>query len=132
MGDYLCCRIPTRHSRGAPDRCGDARSRGSGAPKFCLCHGRLLYYRARFVLAFSVAAGLPPFLSARVCHLYGRSSVDFGLLGTASKDREDRARRAHARLGWYMRIIGGLVSSPFLGRQGETGKRSFVRHAQTY
>ena len=105
---------------------------GGGAPEFCLCHGRLLLYRARFLLALSVAAGLPPFLSARLCHLYGRSSDDFGPLGTESEYREDLACHAHARLVRCMRIIGGLVGSPFLGRQGETGERSFAGHAQTY
>ena len=132
VGDYLCCRIPTRRSRGASDCRRDARDRSGGAPEFCLCHGRLLLYRARFLLAPSVAAGLPPFLSARLCHLYGRSSDDFGPLGKKSEYREDLARHAHARLVRCMRIIGGLVGSPFLGRQGETGERSFAGHAQTY
>ena len=81
VGDYLCCRIPARRSRGASDCRRDARGRGGGAPEFCLCHGRLLLYRAPFLLALSVAAGLPPLLSARLCHLYGRSSDDFGPLG---------------------------------------------------
>src|SRR6266480_979865 len=132
VGDYLCCRIPTRHARGALDRYRAARWRGGGAPEFCLCHGRLLFYRAPFLLALSFAAGLPPLLSARLCHLYGRSSDDFGPLVTESGYREDLASRALACLVWRMRIIGRLVGSSFLGKQGETGERSFASHAQTY
>src|SRR5438445_635984 len=132
VGDYLCCRIPTHRSRGALGCRRDARDHSGGAPEFCLRHGRLLLYRAPFLLALSVAAGLPPLLSARLCHLYGRSSDDFGSLGPESKYREDLARHARARLVRCVRIIGGLVGSPFLGRQGETGERSFAGRAQTY
>jgi len=109
----------TRHAWGALDRYRDARWRGGGAPEFCLCHGRLLFYRAPFLLALSFAAGLPPLLSARLCHLYGRSSDDFGPLVTESGYREDLASRALACLVWRMRIIGRLVGSSFLGNKAK-------------
>ena len=53
---------------------------------------------ARFFLAFPVAAGLPPFLFARLCHLSGCISDDFGWLGTAWEYGEDLARCTHGAL----------------------------------
>src|SRR5262249_33624262 len=115
VDDYLCCRIPAHHSRGAPDRYRGTHGRCGGAPEFCLCHRRLLYYRTPFLLAFPVAARLPPILSARFCHWHRRSSDGLGPLDTASGYREDLASRAPARLVWRIPVIGGRCGSPFVG-----------------
>src|SRR5262249_53418235 len=103
-------------SRGALDGRDDDRDHSRGAPEFCLCHGWLLFYWAPFLLALSIAAGLPPLLSVRLCHWHGGRSRALVFLGEKSEYREGLWRQARAGLVRCMRIIGGIVGSSFLGR----------------
>ena len=60
-----------------------------------------------------------PFLSARLCHLYGRSSDDFGPLGKKSEYRENLARHALPALFGVCELLVALLVHPFWGNKAK-------------